>query len=130
MSENKHTPEPWQGINDTVCDAQDKTIAHVLTSQYEPDGFLSTDARRIVACVNACRGISTEQLEAVSHFGIVGAQTTDKLALIKQRDDLLAAIEVANGKLRAATMCHPNAVAFLVEEAFQTTEAAIAKVKP
>ena len=51
------------------------------------------------------------------------------IAAEKQRDELLAAMATANEKLRAATMCHPNAVETLVEEAFQITGDSIAGVK-
>ena len=54
-----HTPEPWQvsaGSQDYtgLCN-KDKSIG---------TGISQVDARRIVACVNACAGIPTESLES------------------------------------------------------------------
>ena len=47
------------------------------------------DARRIVACVNACAGLPTEQLESSPPGGILNGVA----GLITQRDELLAALE-------------------------------------
>jgi hypothetical protein len=56
---------------------------HIASVQNEDD------ARRIVACVNACSGISNEELEAIAQD-----DSTDALnELLVQRDELLAAIE-------------------------------------
>lgn len=43
-----------------------------MTGEYPEDAYLDlsdADVRRIVACVNACRGFDTEYLEAVAHRG-------------------------------------------------------------
>ena len=48
------------------------------------------DARRIVACVNACAGLPTEQLESSQHGGVLNGVA----GLIAQRDELLAALEI------------------------------------
>lgn len=40
------------------------------------------NTRRIVACVSACRGFSTEELESANLY-------RERVALLKQRDDLL-----------------------------------------
>ena len=86
----EHTSEPWRvgrrgndvvgsnGLGDTVammidCDSDEQTHAN---------------ARRIVACVNACEGIGTEYLE---HFG--GTSFNDFKRVKGQRDELLAALE-------------------------------------
>ena len=67
---DEHTPEPWRispelgdvmsmasGIkNDIVCDTAQSRVLVKKTITKE-------DARRIVACVNACAGISTAALE-------------------------------------------------------------------
>lgn len=57
---SEHTPEPWQikRIDGAVICAGDYKIAEMwLRERTMPD------ARRIVACVNACAGISTKDLE-------------------------------------------------------------------
>ena len=48
------------------------------------------DARRIVACVNACAGLPTEQLESSPPGGVLNGVA----GLIAQRDELLAALEI------------------------------------
>ena len=87
-----HTPEPWiAGFSTragTVIDPSDptdnlgKNIGIVLNK---------TDARRIVAAVNACAGIETEELESA------GAGFWGRFASRngKQRDNLLIAISSA-----------------------------------
>lgn len=82
----KHTPGPWKilpeeagvpyiRIRGAVIGARWR-IANVLFPDYEgaPDSeFDETreNARRIVACLNACRGIPTEMLEKVSIIDLV-----------------------------------------------------------
>jgi len=51
----------------------------------------SEDARRLVACWNACEGISTEQLEAAPYKD--SAAFMAYLKVEAQRDDLLAALK-------------------------------------
>lgn len=52
--------------------------------------FKEEDARRVVACLNACEGISTENLEYNLPVKEL-AQQYNKV--IRQRDELLAALE-------------------------------------
>jgi len=65
MSEQKYTPEPWAAYQDGKIEFGNinhfiKSLAGDLISY----GHLSKDdARRIVACVNACAGIDTSHLE-------------------------------------------------------------------
>ena len=69
-SEAKHTPEPWElhqhlGPRDPYFQLLNGSwdIAH---SKFSANGSEVDEAngRRIVACVNACAGIPTEQLQA------------------------------------------------------------------
>ncbi len=61
----KHTPEPWK--------VKEDKMAGLLAWDIDSNSGLITfeslisqeDARRIVACVNACAGISTEELEKI-----------------------------------------------------------------
>ena len=65
MSENKHTPEPWPVFSD---------IATTLTPDPEgaPAAILSWDDYiRARACVNACPGIETQDLEVLRRNGHV-----------------------------------------------------------
>ena len=73
MSENKYTPEPWRAFNNgegVVGVGTDHS--DVCWTRIEEGGWLNSDrtidtdyenARRIVACVNACVGCATEVLE-------------------------------------------------------------------
>ena len=75
MSENNHTPEPWH-----LCEVENETgrIKHLVPVDAEKMSLLTIvendqatfaaiynddDARRIIACVNACEGIPTDALE-------------------------------------------------------------------
>lgn len=98
----QHTPEPWRvmtcpttgrfllgagkgGWDAVICD-----FAHWNDGKPVP---ASTNARRIVACVNALAGIETEQIEA----GVIA-----KKALVtkieKMRGDVYRTREVCIGK--------------------------------
>jgi len=71
---SKHTPEPWD-IFDIRLQSDFQPVAHIGQNDANEDlwvgqrhtqihgGGPDEDARRIVACVNACKGISTERLE-------------------------------------------------------------------
>ena len=62
-TETKHTKEPWEHIH--VC-AGEEVIRGELNQESPPVVAIAQsqiNARRIVACVNACAGISDEQLE-------------------------------------------------------------------
>ena len=101
MSENKHTPEPWrsfnngQGIVGVSTDRSD-----VCWTRIEKGGWLDSDrtidtdyenARRIVACINACAGIPTYQLTAENDNPTNLGEVID--AIRDQRDILLAALD-------------------------------------
>lgn len=85
MAANPHTPEPWTfqgiGLNYDLTARASLTAAYVgvriakVFSANKPLGFgdsppreiAEANARRIVAAINACAGISTEALEAVAN---------------------------------------------------------------
>ena len=116
MSENKHTPEPWY-----VVDAPwgDGTWINSGSPDPHHEGFIADcedingdvdidtariNARRIVACVNACSGIGNELLENICMIsgGIAGRFAEQRRYLNeteKQRDELLAALTlIASGE--------------------------------
>lgn len=83
------------------------------------------DARRISACVNACAGIDTELLEIVAEndktlAGVIAG-------LEKQRDELLAALELCIPELRGWMNCHGEDIGTIA--AIKAGKAAIASVK-
>ena len=71
MSTMEHTPEPWKLNYLGSCAAgvgietEDDEVVSVTCSSCQGDDerLSAANARRIVACVNACAGISTEALE-------------------------------------------------------------------
>lgn len=72
MSETKYSPEPWRALLNGSGPHSIATSASVVVSFC--NGIAKAeDARRIVACVNACAGIPTEALEAHTLTGAVRA---------------------------------------------------------
>ena len=124
MSENKHTPEPWYVVDKPWGDgtwinsgSPDPHHEGFVADCEDMNGDVDKDtarinARRIVACVNACAGSSTEWLEfsvsedcaelsgpfepletritSILKTGI--ACMVERNQMRKQRDDLLAAL--------------------------------------
>ena len=106
---SKHTPEPWKISHDDsteewsiVTNQQGSIIANV-NEETGPE-LVGSDpvmrkmpglenARRIVACVNACSGIRTEALEHRAHM--LNAHDDTIAELKRQRDELLEALELA-----------------------------------
>jgi len=97
----EHTNTPWYRDGDAIYDNPECTgnpIAHVLTCAYDND-LNHVDARRIVACVNACEGLAAEYLENVGLPEFAGKtlcadmvqQEIDRVTA--QRDQLLAALD-------------------------------------
>lgn len=88
-----HTPEPWQAHQDASGDvfiSSAATSLHIAEIGSEDDDTAIPDARRIVACVNACRGLPTDELE---QKGLVAAVGTQLLDVERQRDELLTALD-------------------------------------
>lgn len=68
----KHTPGPWVISSSLlVCNQEAKIVTNCTPMLDVPSISISiheaiANARRIVACVNACEGISTETLETAA----------------------------------------------------------------
>ena len=92
MSENKHTPEPWQVFEDDPRAIVTKENPMLSLLSVGEDGlaimYEEADARRIVACVNACAGIDTELLEIIEDNDKTLAGVIANVE--KQRDELMA----------------------------------------
>lgn len=95
---SEHTKEPWTyghvGDDFWIGDNSDglNNLARVYWDMGEiPEG--RANARRIVACVNACSGIKTEDLEALSGTAILEIANTQSATLKRQRDMLLDALK-------------------------------------
>ncbi|MGY3876309.1 hypothetical protein ACW5WK_02500 [Aeromonas enteropelogenes] len=90
----KHTPEPWgvhQDASGDVFISSAETSFHIAEVGSEDDETAIPDARRIVACVNACRNLSNDELE---QKGLVTSISARFLAAERSRDELLAALEL------------------------------------
>ena len=99
MSENKHTPEPWEyWENDRTgfgvkMPRKKKTrfgaepYAVIGGFEQEDRAEMKANARRIVACVNACEGIPTYQLTGEDGNPVILGDMIDLLR--NQRDKLL-----------------------------------------
>lgn len=110
---NEHTKEPWSvaeeafdndGIHESVIRGLDGRAAIAVTLEFGPNnpGMREANARRIVACVNACAGITTEVLEQMPSGPASLLPMYSRLE--QQRDKLLAALE----ELLSGTMSMPN----------------------
>ena len=100
MNNEKHTREPWRvdTENDTVILAQrNLEVCATYTSDVTPEED-EANARRIVACVNACAGYWVNQLESTimeqgGFAAIIRDLGNEKFQAKQQRDELLAAIK-------------------------------------
>ena len=79
-SMSNHTPEPWPPFID-VCEP---ATPHPDSNGIVCLGF--DDYRRARACVNACRGLGTDELE---QHGLASAVGYELIELTRQRDELL-----------------------------------------
>lgn len=96
----KHGNEPWSSVE--VTNDEDQLIkirasngANIARLWIDVDDQRFSDeqrenARRIVACVNACRGLPTDELE---QKGLVAAVGSELLEFDQLRYELLEALE-------------------------------------
>lgn len=90
----KHTPgllhvDPKRSLR--IATDQDESLASTGTSDVLRDSW-EANARRLVACWNACEMVSTEDLEALTRPGDVSwTGTIDRL--VRERDELLEALK-------------------------------------
>jgi hypothetical protein len=98
-----HTKEPWvvSKHNDGFGIAKETDygnywIADAIPNQ--PAGATEeANARRIVAAVNACKGITNEELEWIASTGGMLGPRQDISMLAEQRDELLASLKRIRG---------------------------------
>lgn len=92
---SEHTKEPWHtgGDGTIIYDNEGWGVANatVFHSRHNGPEEAKGNARRIVACVNACAGIRTEALEERAHMLKAYDDTLE--AIQKERDELLAEVE-------------------------------------
>lgn len=104
MSDQKHTQEPWRtdAENGFLLDVHGANGTLVARCHEEDDAI------RIKACVNACAGIPTADLELCPHGGMfhLAAHANQ---LVEQRDKLLAALGALTDAAGQWT-CHSEAL--------------------
>jgi hypothetical protein len=100
----QHTKEPWR--IDQYGDIRDSGQRQIYLSGFRTSmvsGAENDDqkanTRRIVACVNACEGIPTEELESCKNTGLIRTVRA-KVAAERQRDELLQALEYHQAQTR------------------------------
>ena len=92
----KHTPEPWAAYLDASGDvfiSSAETSFHIAEVGSEDDETVIPDARRIVACVNACAGVDTALLEAGELDKPTMLVIQENKDLKHRCDELLAALD-------------------------------------
>lgn len=62
-----HTTEPWTATNSTIRNSNGRVVIAYLYSKRAR----AANIRRILACVNACRGVPTEVLERNAAVGVL-----------------------------------------------------------
>ena len=89
---SEHTKEPWHLSQDgqhVLSRTGEMSFAHVAEVFHDVE-----DARRIVACVNAFAGISTENIEENKPLAEVLRWLNERIRMAEQqRDKLLAALK-------------------------------------
>lgn len=83
------------GMPETALQALGGAATVAVALEFGPNnpGMREANARRLVACWNACDGISTESLESEGNAALGWARTASKLIhATTQRDELLAAL--------------------------------------
>lgn len=83
----QHTPEPWRTIKDHNGNDYGVQMGSAGGFALYRDANAEANSRRIVACVNACAGLTTEFLESVPNACFV-ANTTESVSVQLQRDEL------------------------------------------
>jgi hypothetical protein len=108
---SKHTKEPWFVNEDGIIrvgkpNVNDYIDPIPIASAWREGAFSDGEeteesqdnARRIVACVNACAGLDTEALDsrfgiAAEMWGLADKRLARVQELVGQRDELLAALK-------------------------------------
>lgn len=91
----QHTKEPWNGKNIplTASALERAGFYIVFTNNPATKDEAEANARRIVACVNAFAGISTENIEENKPLAEVLRWLNERIRMAEQqRDKLLAAL--------------------------------------
>lgn len=90
MTDTKHTPEPWKAVADDDEDFDSEYYIEVVSKrsghrcQLGSGTFSEEDARHIVACVNACAGMTDPAAEIAALRARIEAYETGSDFIISQ----------------------------------------------
>lgn len=98
-----HTKEPWKvDGSEMLIHTRNEgyTFQPMVADTAMPNLNINdcrANASRIVACVNACKGITNEELEWIASTGGMLGPRQDISMLAEQRDELLASLKRIRG---------------------------------
>ncbi len=116
-----HTDE-YLGVE--IVDANGEVVAD--NQKFYPTTITEANARRIVACVNACAGLSAGLLESSGDIASAAKEQARHVASVeRQRDQLLSSLEMVRGDINWML----NSRQFLNAIVFNYIDEAIAAVK-
>lgn len=93
---SKHTKGPWHIVEGRVRGGLEVFAGETAIAEIWRRGNASLEmanARRIVACINACEGFSIEELEGANLCKDSIESDAEIIALRQQRDELLEALK-------------------------------------
>lgn len=93
---SKHTKGPWHIVEGRTHGSLEVFSGDTAIAEIWRRGNASLEmanAQRIVACINACEGFSTEELEGANLCKDSIESDAEILALRQQRDELIAALK-------------------------------------
>lgn len=76
-----HSPEPWRACIDEIF-SDDECVILAAMERVTSGERLRTDIERIVACVNACAGISTDLLQRAESAAFINDHEKGPMVII------------------------------------------------
>lgn len=107
MPETKHTPEPWVARGTTILGQDTFPVANCGSTTNRPLPERVANTERIVACVNACAGLTSAALEV----GLI--------------DDLIEVLVLAHGVADGGSLLPRHA--HLVKEVYERLQGRVTK---
>ena len=94
--ETKHSPTPWVNDMGYISSVPENDLVTIAVQRNSGFIGMQANAARIVACVNACEGVDTEDLTHGCYQKLIEKHVEvcfAKQDLEAQRDELLAALK-------------------------------------
>lgn len=127
---SKHTKGPWRIVEGRTHGSLEVFSGDTAIAEIWRRGNASLEmanARRIVACINACEGFSAEELQGADLFKDSIESDAEIIALKKQRDELLESLQYWLPKETPFQHQTSDAVCRAHNEQWNVARAAIAK---